>query len=216
MNEQRSDDGVSLVETLLAMMIFTVCFAVFMAGLQLMVRDTTRTQQVTDATDQMRKAFTAMDLEARYAESVNAPAVVDGAWWVEFRDPIVDGGNPQCTQWRYAVSTGVLEARTWDSTQAAGATWTTLATGLSTDTALLTDTARQPFTRALATQAAGKTDEMTRQTLTVRLESPRKAADGSRSAVDVLQTSFTAQNSSSQSDSNLGSAVCAPTTNRTR
>ena len=110
----------SLVETLVAMLIFTICFGVFMSGVMVMVRDTTRTQQVADAADQMRKAFSAMDVEARYAESVNVPTVVGGAWWVEFRDPIVDGGNPQCTQWRYAVSSGLLEERTWDSTQPAG------------------------------------------------------------------------------------------------
>ncbi|WP_432522477.1 PulJ/GspJ family protein [Kineococcus sp. SYSU DK006] len=216
MSEQPADEGMTLVETLVGMLIFSICFAVFVAGLQLMVRDTNRTQQVSDATDQMRKAFQAMDLEARYAESVNAPAVVDGAWWVEFRDPIVDGGNPRCTQWRYAVSSGLLEERSWDSTQPAGSTWRTLATGLSTDAALLTDATRQPFTRTLATQAAGTTDELRQQTIAVRLESPRRASDGSRRAVDVLQTTFTAQNSSSQSDSNLGSAVCSPTTNRTR
>ena len=57
---------------------------------------------------------------------------------------------------------------------------------------------------------------MTRQTLGVRLESARQAAGGGSKAVDVLQTTFTAQNSSSQSDTNRNTPVCAPTTNRTR
>lgn len=212
----REDRGITLVETLVAMMIFTICFGVFISGLLVMVRDTTRAQDVVDASNQMRKAFSTMDTQARYAESVNQPGVVGTSWYVEFRDPIVNAGNPECTQWRYDVTTGTLSTRSWDSTVLVTAPWTVLATGLSTDPAVLTDPAQQPFTTTFAVRSVADNVDATRQRISVRLSSPRPAGDGSsRTRADQLTTTFTALNSSTESDSNKGTAVCAPTTSRT-
>lgn len=210
------DAGVTLVETLVAMLVFTACFAVFIGGLVVMVRDTTRTQAVSAASDQLRSAFTAVDREARYAESVNAPGVAGGAWWVELQSPAHDGGTPTCTQWRYDVGTGVLEERTWDATGEATNTWRTTAKGLATDPAVLTDGTRAPFRVTSATSdTAGQ--EMTRQTLAVHLEVPRVAGDRSGATrTEVLDTTFTAMNSSAKTDGILKSAVCSPSTTRVR
>ncbi len=212
----RGDQGITLVETLVAMMIFTICFGVFISGLLVMVRDTSRTQDVVDASNEMRKAFSTMDTQARYAESVNQPGVVGNSWFVEFRDPIASAGNPECTQWRYDVSTGTLSTRSWDSTVVVTSPWTVLARGLSTDGALLTDATRQPFTTTFAVRSVANNNDVTRQSITVRLSSPRKVGDGTtRTRDDQLTTTFTALNSSTDSDSNKGTAVCAPTTSRT-
>ncbi|NAZ84615.1 hypothetical protein [Kineococcus indalonis] len=213
---QGRDAGVTLVETMVAMVVFTACFAVFIGGLVVVVRDTTRTQAVSAATDQLRSAFTAMDREARYAESVNAPGAAGGAWWVEFQTPAHDGGTPACTQWRYDVGAGVLEERTWDATGEAAGTWRTTARGLATDPAVLTDGARAPFRVTSATSdTAGQ--EMTRQTLTVHLEVPRATGDRSGGTrTEALDTTFTAMNSSAKTDGILKSAVCSPSTTRVR
>ncbi|GAB3466645.1 hypothetical protein AB1207_18145 [Kineococcus endophyticus] len=212
----RDDQGITLVETLVAMMIFTACFAVFISGLMVMVRDTSRTQNVTDAANQMRKAFSTMDTQARYAESVNQPGVVGTSWYVEFRDPVVNAENPECTQWRYDVSAGTLSTRSWDSTVVVATPWTVLARGLSTDPGLLTDSTRQPFTTTFAAYSQADNADQTRQRITVRLSSPRPVGDGSsRTTAEQLTTTFTALNSDTDSDSNKGSAVCAPTTSRT-
>jgi hypothetical protein len=115
-----ADSGLTVVEFIVAMLIFSAVIAVFMGGLVIMTRSTATTQAV---------AFQRMDKQVRYASAINRPGSgASGAVYVEFRTTAVEAGSsPTCTQWRYVPADGVLQVRSWvDTGGAPPATWRTL------------------------------------------------------------------------------------------
>ena len=213
-----ADEGMTLVELIVAMIVFSLCMAVFIAGVLQMTRTTVRAQVVTASSDQLRAAFEEMDARLRSAEAVNAPGVVGQSWFLEFRTPGFDGAGSTCTQWRYSVADGTLEGRRWDVTQTPADDWTVLASGLSKASAVLTNAGQRPFTM---TPAAADREH---QSVAVLLQSPRtgttKVAPGSTG--EQVRATFTALNSDINSDGNALLAdgtsrnpVCSATTTRT-
>ncbi|GAA4967485.1 PulJ/GspJ family protein [Kineococcus glutinatus] len=207
----RTDGGFSLVELLVAMGIFTLVLGIFMSGVLVMYRDVNRSQAVATTSDALRKTFTTMDRQVRYAEGVNHAGLVNGSYYVEFRTPS-GGGNPaQCYQWRYAVSAGTLSYRTWTATATAGTTWTPVAAGLRTD---LTES---PFTmlKAVSTGTSGDVS-YTKQRLAVAIAGARGGGS------EQMTTTFVASNSSIDAPGNKDvnvpgvsdSPVCTPGTTR--
>jgi prepilin-type N-terminal cleavage/methylation domain-containing protein len=182
------DAGVTLVEFMVAMMIFTVVIAVFMGGLVVMTRSTARAQAVAEAGDDVRLAFQRMDKQVRYASAINRPgAGPSGAVYVEFRTTAVQpGDDPFCTQWRYVPSQGLLQVRSWDDVGAASpGAWNTLID----DVRNTSDEA--PFTFVPAD------DQRLHQQLRVHLLVGPYDRAGAES-----QTTFVARNSSADSSTN--------------
>ena len=218
-SQEREDAGVTIVEVTVAMFIFSICMAVFIAALLQMTSTTVRAQTVADNTGQLRKAVTRMETGVRYAEAVNAPGVVGQSWFLEFRTLGFDGAASSCTQWRYSVADGVLEERTWDDTQAPADQWAVVASRLSQDPAVLAVAARAPFVMTPATTTREH------QSIKVLLESPRR---GTRTGAansptgEQFRTVLTALNSSASSKGNellsTGQSkdpVCSSPTTRT-
>ncbi|WP_156043795.1 prepilin-type N-terminal cleavage/methylation domain-containing protein [Cellulomonas sp. URHE0023] len=111
-----TDNGMTLVELLVSMGILTVIIGMFMGGVVVMTKDTSRAQGVSNAGDAARKVFQRMDKEIRYSSSINRPGVgtTAGTYYVEYLISAVGAGQkPLCTQWRYTSSTRTLDVRTW-------------------------------------------------------------------------------------------------------
>ena len=141
----RPDAGMTLVELIVAMGIFTIVIAVFMSGIVVMTRDTARAQAVADSGDGVRLAFQRFDKEVRYAAAINRPGFgSDGAYYVEYLTTAVEVGTPPiCTQWRVVPGAKVLQRRSWNNTSPANATrWLTVTDNVRND---LSVTSQLPF-----------------------------------------------------------------------
>jgi type II secretory pathway pseudopilin PulG len=185
------DGGMSLVELIVAMGIFTVVVSVFMAGIVVMTKSTARAQAVGDAGDSARKVFQKLDKEVRYAAAINGAGPGSaGTYYVEYLTTAVDAGlKPLCTQWRYVASSRQLQVRTWRTDAPTPTAWRTMATNVRNDL-----TTNKPFVTTFAGTVALK------QRLTVRLDIGPGAAGGKKGA--ELEADFVARNSSIDSQSN--------------
>jgi prepilin-type N-terminal cleavage/methylation domain-containing protein len=197
--DRRDDRGVTLVELLVAMGIFSIVLVVFLAATGVMARSTVRNQVVSDTASQLRTAFQRFDKEVRYAHDINAPGTSNGNIYVEYWVPAsATKGENLCVQWRYNKSTKELQRRTWTQGNAASVTqWITMVTRLRND---LSSSSEQPFTFQRAGTVAGKA--YLHQRLHIYLDAGLGSiADDGGSQLDV---SFVAQNSSPSSVTNSG------------
>lgn len=195
-----TDEGMTLVELIVAMGIFTVVVSVFMAGIVVMTKSTARAQAVGDSGDAALKVFQKFDKQVRYASAINGagPGATTGTYYVEYLVTAVDAGqSPVCTQWRYSTSTRKLEIRTWkDVAPRTPTAWLVMATNVRND---LSQPAQRPFTWKAA-------DNINlRQQLAVHLDlGPGAAGTGARKGAQIHSV-FVARNSSSASTSNADS-----------
>jgi len=189
------DAGITLIEVLTAMVIFSVVVAISFSGMVIMTRNTVRSQQTTASADDLRLVFQRLDRQVRYAESINYPGVgPSGARYVEFRTgaTVSKTGVAVCSQWRYVPSTKVLQRRQWND--GAGATpgaWQTVIKNVADDATATATT--YPF-------AVSKADGThPHQVLTLRVVASRSTVPAP--AADT-QTALVARNSTERSLSN--------------
>ena len=205
MARRRDDDsGMSIVELITAMGIFTFVLVVFLAATANMARSTGRNQVVSDTSTQLRTVFQRLDKEVRYASDINMPGSAGGDIYLEYWVPAnAASGESMCVQWRYDTSENRLQRRTWEQGDPSTVTsWTTMVTRLRND---LTSTAEQPFVVRLAGPSGGKV--YLHQRLEVYLDAG--LGPGMKNAGSELDVSFVAQNSSTASVTNNGtSKVC--------
>lgn len=109
----REDGGYTLVEMLVAMTLMATLIAIFMAGIVQMTKATVRVENVSDSTDEARRAFSRMDLQLPYASAVNRPVRVGDDWYLEFRTTPTETTTGLCAQWRLVNSSHLLQYRTW-------------------------------------------------------------------------------------------------------
>lgn len=194
--QDRRDAGMTLVELLVAMGIFTLVIAIFMGGVVMMTRGTVRADVTAASGDSVRNVFQRLDRQVRYAESVNYPGTgVSGARYVEFRTgaAVSSTGVAMCTQWRWDPASGHLQSRTWrDVASAPVPAWTTVISDVLPDGSKTA--AEYPF-QVLAANAGAN---QPRQRLTLRLLVGSENADARVSS----ETTFVARNSSKDSVSN--------------
>ncbi|MDQ0427069.1 PulJ/GspJ family protein [Cellulomonas iranensis] len=188
------DAGITLVELIVSMGIFTVLVAVVMGGVVMMSRSTVRADVTVTANDGLRTAFQRLDRQVRYAEAVNFPG--DGAQgrrYVEFRvsATVSATGRATCTQWRWDPTAGTLDRRSWED--CVGVAVPAFGTVVS-DVQPPADgvTANYPF------QLLKATEDNPRQRLVVRL----RAGDSTLGNPVEQRTVFVARNSSTGSLTN--------------
>ncbi|MCB2175885.1 MAG: hypothetical protein KQH57_08755 [Actinomycetales bacterium] len=194
-DEVPRDEGMSIIELVTAMAIFTVVLSIFLAGLISMARATARSTAVVDASNSLRGSFQALDKQIRYASSINRPGVgASGAWYVEFvATNLPNGQQALCTQWRFDPTAQTLAYRTWrDDPGSTVSVWRTVGFGLTNDTAA----GDVPFKFEVAGAVYAK------QGLEVNLTIASAATRGGAVEADV-STAFVARNSSYDSPSNL-------------
>jgi prepilin-type N-terminal cleavage/methylation domain-containing protein len=190
------DNGLSLIELVVATSIFTIVLSIYFGALISMSHTTVRAQDSVDASDALRATFNALDHQVRYATSINRPVKgSSGAWYVELEATnLPDGAKPMCYQWRLDPATKVLSTRTWteDGTSVVTA-WHGVSWRVGSGNVNGAGVAVSPFVFAPAGNA------MLRQQLSVHL-----TVDGATTGRLAEQsTTFIARNSSSKSPSNL-------------
>ena len=190
------DDGATLVELLVAMSILTTVLVVMLSAVVGLGRMTVKTQNLTDATGDVRTVYLRLDRDVRYADAISVPGEVSGDWFVEMTSPERATSGTRCTQWRLHRPGSSLQVRTWVRGAAVPTTWTTVAGFLATDPD------RAPFTRAAAgsTPPQGAQVPLARQQLGVHLLAQR--GTGEPAGKVVVDTAFTARNSSAGSPGN--------------
>ncbi len=193
---RQSDSGMSLVELIVAMGIFTVVVSIFMAGVVVMTKSTARAQSVSDSGDMVRKVFQKLDREVRYSKAVNRPGAgtTAGTWYVEYLVTPQPGAAPGCVQWRYTASTRLLEYRWWtDVAPRTPSAWVMVAKNVRND---LSVPASRPFQFTAADGVHEK--QQLRAVLDV---GPGPAGVGAKKGAQ-LDSLFIARNTSTTSQSN--------------
>ena len=199
-DESRSDNGMTLVELIVAMGIFTVVVSVFMAGIVVMTKSTARAQAVGDSGDAALKIFQRFDKQVRYASSINGAGAgaTAGTYYVEYLvSAVVANQSPVCYQWQYSTANRTLAVRSWkDVAPRTPTAWSTVATNVRND---LSNVAERPFVFTAA-------DPINlRQQLSIHLDiGPGPAGSAARKGA-AIDSNFVARNSSAGSPSNKDS-----------
>ncbi len=189
---ERDEEGMTLIELIVAMAILVTVLIVFMAAVVVMTKDTARVQAVSDSGDAVRKVFQTMDRQVRYADAINSPGFGSGgAYYVEYRVIAPTPGDAAtCYQWRYQPASLVLQSRQWkDDGDPDPSAWTTVAAHVRNGT---TSTSTRPFK---FTRATGR---YVKQQLTVVLD-VGPGAVGDKRAGAGLEATFVARNTNNRS-----------------
>jgi type II secretory pathway pseudopilin PulG len=133
---RNSDEGTSLIELLVVMIIFTMIMAIITTAIVNMVHQSQKESGQTNNLNASRKVITLLDHSVRYANAITLPGTgTDGNTYVEFRTGNT-GQQQTCTQWRYVTVGGKLQWRTWQPPLSGTGTvtatgWATAAIGIS-------------------------------------------------------------------------------------
>jgi len=189
-----ADRGATLIELVVAMGIFSLFLAVFVAGIVSVSRASTQARVDAQTSSALGMAVQRVERSARYAEAVNQPGTTGDRAYVEWRTSAVShpSGAATCTQLRYNAAAGTLAMRSWAAAAApTTGTWHVLATDLRGGA-----TATTPFRTVVA--ATGVSNY---QGVTLALE-----AGVSDRAGSSVTTTIYAKNSSVDSPSNAVAA----------
>ncbi|MES1171413.1 MAG: hypothetical protein ABUL56_03525 [Actinomycetota bacterium] len=195
--------GVSIMELIISMLIFSFVLVVFMGAIVSMVRATSRNQVVSDTSTQLRTVYQRLDKEVRYASDINTPGTSGGNIYIEYWMPASAAtGQSTCVQWRYVAASKELQRRSWLQGDPSSVTpWITMVTRLRND---LSQSTQQPFVVYRAGAFGGKV--YTHQRLDVFLDS---GLSSSPNQGGQLKVSLVAQNSATTSVTNTGTQkVC--------
>jgi prepilin-type N-terminal cleavage/methylation domain-containing protein len=195
----REDDGMTLAEMVVGMLIMSIFMAVFTGVIIAMSSTTNDVQAVTTSASDVNSAFITLDKIVRYADAITTVGQgASGDWYVELDS--VDGSTDveTCRQLRVDRTTRQLQQRTWTATGATTFTdltdWTMLAGDITNGTAA-SGSADQPFAVPTALTAAASSY----QRLTVTVVA---TATGAGSATTRSQMTFTALNSTASAATN--------------
>lgn len=131
------ESGFSLVELLIAMLVFAIFLTILLSSITGIVRASTKVSVVASTSNGQLNVFQKFDRQVRYADAVNFPGLgSSGYMYVEFRVNKTSSPNgvTTCTQWRYNTTASSLEARTWPEVANATATpWITMLSNVAND-----------------------------------------------------------------------------------
>lgn len=196
-----AEAGFSLVELMVAMVIFAIFVAVILTSIVAISRSAVRTQLVGESTNSTLVAFGSLDRQVRYSDSINYPGVgPSGNRYVEFRVPAASttgGLLAICYQWRFSLVNSRLESRRWNESDPTTATaWSPKLTNVADD-----GDPTHPFQLV-----AANISDKPRQKLLITLNPGTDA----QTAGAGMSTTFIARNSSIKSQSNNPlTPVCA-------
>jgi prepilin-type N-terminal cleavage/methylation domain-containing protein len=189
----RRDAGFTLIELMVAMMVFSIFLAILTTSIIGLTRSATKLQVAAVSSNQELSVFSALDREIRYADGVNAQGTGATDTYIEFRIPSDSTASnvTTCTQWRYDPTAGTIASRTWpDGNLGAATSWNVLLSNVANDGG-----ANYPFQFIAA--PSGGLEEMQLQ-----LDAGNTSVKGA-----LITSTFVARNSRVQ-PSNPGGAVC--------
>jgi prepilin-type N-terminal cleavage/methylation domain-containing protein len=153
------DDGVTLIELMVAMTLMSVFGTIFVSGIAQMYRAANEAEAATTAQSQINVAFGRLDTEIRYATGLSTPGPATGTdRYVEYLTS--NTGTEMCGELRLRGSTSLLQWRQWKRGDPPGG-WTLLASGVSsatpfTVTPTSTGSASQTLTVLLTSAVSGR------------------------------------------------------------
>ena len=113
----RADDGTTLIELVVGMVIMSIFLGLFTTAIVSMNSAENHTEAVSLSTSQINQAFLTLDKTVRYATAITTPGTGTlGDWYVELRT--TNTGSEVCTQLR--IDTQQLQRRTWTVTNQVG------------------------------------------------------------------------------------------------
>jgi Tfp pilus assembly protein PilW len=185
----QGDDGTSLIELTVGMLLMSIFLAMFTGAIVMMNSAMNKSQAVNLSASQLNVAFASLDNMVRYAAFISTPKVgsPSGDWYVEFR--VTTTGAEVCNQLRVDIASKQLQRRTWTVAGGVASTpsaWVPIASGISNGGAAA-GAKTQPF--YLVTPVGNAVS----QQLTFNLVSP--AGAGSALTNSVSSFTFTALNS---------------------
>ncbi|MFI5898197.1 prepilin-type N-terminal cleavage/methylation domain-containing protein [Actinoplanes sp. NPDC051513] len=189
--DPRGDEGVTLIEVMVAMVLMAFAMAIFTGGIVEIHRWVDKTDASFEAQGQMNATYARLDKEVRYARSVSDPAQVNGDWYVEYLVSL--DSVDTCVELRLSASAQELQRREWaqNVTPVAPTSWQTLATGVSGST---------PFT----TVAADKNSPTGFRFQRLQLNVGSTVGVGSNASTRQTNVTFTALNATQT----LNSSTC--------
>jgi prepilin-type N-terminal cleavage/methylation domain-containing protein len=192
----RREAGFTLIELMVAMLVFSIFLAIVVTSLVGLTKSATRIKVAAVSSNQELSVFAALDRQIRYADGVNAQGTSGtGYSYFEFRTPSDSTASnlTTCTQWRYDPSGQTVAYRTWTDGNLATATkWNVLLTNVANDGG-----SNYPF-KFIPASAGGSTLEEMQLTLDAGTATTKGA---------TISSVFVARNSAVTA-SNPGGAVC--------
>jgi prepilin-type N-terminal cleavage/methylation domain-containing protein len=180
------DEGVSMIELSVALVIMSLMMAMFMTSVVQMYRGANKTDSIATAQSQISIAFQRLDRDIRYAEGISTPST-GAPWYAEYVTTYT--GTAICTQLWLDTTAGQLKHRTWTQGGSyARILGVPLASGVS---------ATQPFTVYLPDATYNV------QRLRVRLTAT--SGSGATASTQNVDVTFTAMNTTMSTSS---STVC--------
>ncbi len=196
---QREDAGFSLMETLVAMVIFGIFMALAMGAIISMLTSTAKSQSLQDGSASLENVFQKLDHQVRYSNAISTPntTLVNGSYFVEWMAQPLATSPQTCTQLRFNPAAGTLQERTWQpaATPVVATGWTLMAKNVTTAGFL------NPYPFAFS-PSDGTT--YAHQQLAITLATQPGAKATARSTRSELTVSFSALNSTK----NTSSLVC--------
>jgi hypothetical protein len=171
------DDGVTMIDVVVAMTLMSVFMSIFTGMVVQMFRSANKNLSIARAQSQVTNAYLRLDKEIRYAAGISAPGSVGADSYVEYLT--TNTGVATCTELRLNAASGQLQRRSWPQagTPPAPSAWLPLAAAVSST---------KPFTFA----AADDTYNFQR----LRLTLVASAGGGTTAASRQTDVMFTALN----------------------
>lgn len=146
-SDARRDDGMTLIELTVGMVLMSIFMAMFTGAIVMMNNAMNVSQAINDAASQVNTAFLQLDETARSASYISTPGVANGSWYVEMRS-LDRNGQQSCTQLRVNGAAKQLQSRTWTVVGTAPSPtnppWIAMASGI-TNGGAAAGSATQPF-----------------------------------------------------------------------
>ncbi|WP_240670046.1 prepilin-type N-terminal cleavage/methylation domain-containing protein [Actinoplanes solisilvae] len=188
----RDDDGITLIEVVVAMSIMSIVGTLFTVAMNQIYRSTNTVESSFDAQRQIEAMYVRLDQEIRYARSISDPAQVNGDWYVEYLMSV--SNIDTCVELRVNTTARELQRRQWTKNvdPLAPTAWTVLATNVLATT---------PFTVVPADK--GSLTGFRYQRLTLAMTSVAGGGSGSppdtarQGATRETNVTFTALNATS-------------------
>jgi len=178
-----ADKGFTLVELMVAMLVFSIFLAIVVTSILGLTRSASRIQVAAVSTNQELAVFASLDRQIRYADGINIQGTGAVNTYIEFRTP--NDSTPThttvCTQWRYDPNARTIASRSWtDGNLSSATTWNVLLTNVANDGG-----ATYPFAFIPTSTSSSKLEEMT-----LTLDAGSSATKGGK-----LSSTFVARNS---------------------
>jgi prepilin-type N-terminal cleavage/methylation domain-containing protein len=135
-DDSPADDGMTLIEILVGMVLMGIVMAIFTTGVLAMYKTGRSVDSATEAQTRMLSSFNRLEREIRYAEQINPPRKLSADYVVEY--VITDSDSvDQCVQ-LWLKANGDLKRRQWPVGGAATTPSVAIATGLTVGPADIT------------------------------------------------------------------------------